>query len=159
MHLRLMIISAHNLHLAGHVWLINHCRCISCSFHICPDIFPSTCTHIKHSTYASADIRSANANICINGRNTHVSTLFGWGAFNHKSVELRYRFAEVTFDLLSLKELQAIWISNLFIMSVPDEVYFRNTTCTLSTYLYIYMFLLYHQSGPGWLNELGSWIT
>jgi hypothetical protein len=75
------------------------------------------------------------------------------------SVDLRYRFAEVTLDLLSLKELQAIWISNLFIMSVPDEGYFRNTTCTLRTYLYIYMFLLYHQSGPGWLNELSSWIN
>ena len=57
---------------------------------------PCIYTHIKHSTYASAEIRSANANICINGRNTHVTTLFGWGAFNHKSVDLRYRFAEVT---------------------------------------------------------------
>jgi hypothetical protein len=90
-----MDISRYQVHLAGHVWLINHCRCISCSFHIGPDIFPSTCTHIKHSTYASADIRSANANICINGRHTHVTTLFGWGAFNHKSVDLKYRFAEV----------------------------------------------------------------
>jgi len=40
-------------------------------------------------------------------------------------------------------------------MMVPYEGYSRSTSCILNL-----ISVFYHMySGPGWLNELGSWIT
>jgi hypothetical protein len=36
------------------------------------------------------------------------------------------------FDLLVPKDIEIIWLSNLLFVSVPDESYSRNMSCTLN---------------------------